>query len=94
MLKQKEAKFGPVKDHVVGSSSSVPDGLSTYSMPTLEANTATLKVILSSIVEWILKSGKKVFRLRESEGSGTRMEEGKHNLMSVMQQSQCTDMNV
>lgn len=57
MLKQKEAKFGPVKDHVVSSSSGVPDDFGTYSMPTLQANSATLKVILSSIVEWILKSG-------------------------------------
>ena len=59
MLKQKEAKFGPVKDHAGSSNSSVTDRFSTYNVPTLQANTATLKVILSNIVEWILKSGKK-----------------------------------
>lgn len=83
MLKQKEAKFGPVKDHVVSSSSGVPDDFGTYSMPTLEASSATLKVILSSIVEWILKSGKKVFRLKESQGSGTGIEERKCNFLRV-----------
>jgi nuclear pore complex protein Nup205 len=57
MLKQKEAKFGPVKDHAGSSNSSVTDRLNTHNMPTLQANTATLKVILSNIVEWILKSG-------------------------------------
>lgn len=59
MLKQKEAKFGPVKDHAGSSNSGVPDRFKTYNMPTLQANTATLKVILSNVVEWILKSGKK-----------------------------------
>jgi hypothetical protein len=57
MLKQKEATFGPVKDRLGSSSPGVPDCFDTCSMPTLQANTATLKVILSSIVEWILKSG-------------------------------------
>jgi hypothetical protein len=74
MLKQKEAKFGPVKDHAGSSSSGVPDSFNLYYMPMLQTNTATLKVILSSIVEWILKSGKefivlclslKVFSLNE-----------------------------
>lgn len=59
MLKQKEAKFGPVKDHAGSSNSSVTDRFNTYNIPTLQANTATLKVILSNTVEWILKSGKK-----------------------------------
>jgi hypothetical protein len=63
MLKQKEAKFGPVKDHGGASNSGVPDRFNTYNMPTLQANTATLKVILSNIVEWILKSGKKFYVL-------------------------------
>ncbi|XP_021914767.1 nuclear pore complex protein Nup205 isoform X2 [Zootermopsis nevadensis] len=57
MLKQKEAKFGPVKDHLGSSISGIPDYFDTCNMPSLQANTATLKVILSSIVEWILKSG-------------------------------------
>lgn len=60
MLKQKEAKFGPVKDHLGSSISGIPDYFDTCNMPSLQANTATLKVILSSIVEWILKSGKYV----------------------------------
>jgi hypothetical protein len=58
MVKQKEAKFGPVKDRVGSGNSGVPDSFDTYHVPSLQANTATLKVILSNIVEWILKSGK------------------------------------
>lgn len=60
MLKQKEATFGPVKDHLGRSSSGIPDCFDTCNMPSLQANTATLKVIVSNIVEWILKSGKYV----------------------------------
>ncbi|KAJ4431675.1 hypothetical protein ANN_20275, partial [Periplaneta americana] len=53
MLKQKEAKFGPIKERL-GSSTAQDD---LHHVPSLQANTAILKVILSNIVEWILKSG-------------------------------------
>jgi len=85
MLKQKEEKFGPVKDHAVSSNSSVTDRFNTCNMLTLQANTATLKVILSNIVEWILKSGKKCIVLclslkysawmRNARGGGIGMKE-------------------
>ncbi|PSN57903.1 hypothetical protein C0J52_00218 [Blattella germanica] len=57
MVKQKEATFGPSKDRMGSSNARLPDANDTYHTPSLQANTATLKVILSNIVEWILKSG-------------------------------------
>ena len=57
MAKQKEAKFGPKKDRLGSSNTGMSDATDTFHTPSLQANTATLKVILSNIVEWILKSG-------------------------------------
>ena len=57
LIKQKEVKFGPTKDRLGNSNMGMSDNVNTYHTPSLQANTATLKVILSNIVEWLLKSG-------------------------------------